>query len=114
MTAPVLKLLFICSQNRWRSPTAEAIYKRFPGMEARSAGVSPQAVVFVNENHVRWADRIFVMETRHREMLQQRFGREQLGSKVTVLDIPDDFRRMDEELIAILKERLRPHIPVPE
>jgi protein-tyrosine-phosphatase len=31
-------LLFICSRNQWRSPTAEAIWRRRPGFNVRSAG----------------------------------------------------------------------------
>ncbi|WP_262510218.1 hypothetical protein [Hymenobacter sediminis] len=32
------KLLFICSQNRWRSLTAERLFDAHPDYEARSAG----------------------------------------------------------------------------
>jgi predicted protein tyrosine phosphatase len=35
-----LNALFVCSRNEWRSPTAEAIYRRFPGVNARSTGTS--------------------------------------------------------------------------
>ena len=36
-TAPT-KLLFICSRNKWRSRTAEELYRDFPGCVAKSAG----------------------------------------------------------------------------
>jgi hypothetical protein len=37
------KLLFICSQNRLRSLTAETMYQGFPGYDLRSAGTEPGA-----------------------------------------------------------------------
>jgi len=36
-----LKLLFICSRNRWRSLTAEKIFDGANGIQARSAGTNP-------------------------------------------------------------------------
>jgi predicted protein tyrosine phosphatase len=108
-----IKVLFVCSRNQWRSPTAEAIYKGFDGVQARSAGTSPQARVRINDAHLRWADIIFVMEKRHKQLLEQRFGRDLSGIKVISLDIPDDYQFMDEDLISTLKARLRQHIPVP-
>ncbi len=34
------KLLFICSQNRLRSPTAEAVFSESEGLEVESAGIN--------------------------------------------------------------------------
>lgn len=109
-----IRVLFVCSRNEWRSPTAEAIYKRFPAVEARSAGTSPKARIQVNAKQIEWADIIFAMEKRHQQMLQQRFSRSLIDAKVVCLDIPDDYQFMDEGLIAIIKERVRAYIPVPE
>jgi predicted protein tyrosine phosphatase len=100
------KLLFVCSRNQWRSPTAEALFASSQTYDARSAGTSPQARVRVSEGHLRWADRIFVMERRHRDQLIERFGRGGRLPPVTVLDIPDDFQFMDPDLIELLKQRL--------
>ena len=36
------KLLFICSENRMRSPTAEKMYDGFPGYEVKSAGTETE------------------------------------------------------------------------
>jgi len=60
-----LKLLFICSRNQWRSPTAERLFIGVPGVEARSAGTEPGARVRVTAGLLGWADRIFVMERKH-------------------------------------------------
>lgn len=104
------KLLFICSQNRWRSPTAEALFLRSQFYDARSAGTSPMAKVRVTAGHIRWADRMFVMEKRHRELLKQRFNSELGGQPLFILDIPDEYRFMDQELIDILRVRLSAHL----
>lgn len=105
------KLLFVCSANKWRSPTAEALLRNHPRYDARSAGTSQAARVRITDKHIRWADRIFVMETRHRDLLRQRFHRE-LGSKfLTVLDIPDIYTYMDPDLVDLIHARLSPHLP---
>lgn len=36
-------LLFLCSRNRLRSPTAEQLFTHHPGVETVSAGLAPDA-----------------------------------------------------------------------
>lgn len=36
-------VLFICSQNRLRSPTAEQVFADWPGIETSSAGLNNDA-----------------------------------------------------------------------
>ena len=67
------KLLFLCSQNRLRSLTAETIYQGFPGYVVKSAGTEPGARIRVNEGHIGWADTIFVMEKKHARILREKF-----------------------------------------
>lgn len=103
-----MKLLFICSRNRWRSPTAERVVRGWGGAhEARSAGTSPQARVRVNERMLLWADVVFVMEARHRQMLRERFGATMREVEVVVLDVPDQWEADDPELVALLDRRVR-------
>jgi predicted protein tyrosine phosphatase len=113
MSAPQ-KLLFICSQNRWRSLTAEKMYEGFPGYEVRSAGTEQGARIRVTEGHIGWADKIFVMEKRHVDRLRDRFGPSLGDKEIICLHIGDDFRFMDADLISVLREQLRPHVDVPE
>lgn len=108
-----LKILFICSQNRWRSLTAEKMYAGFQGYLVRSAGTEQNARVRVNEGHIGWADIIFVMEKRHKERLQEKFPAILREKKVICLHIGDDYQFMNSNLVEVLKERLRPHIEVP-
>jgi len=69
-----MNLLFICSRNQWRSPTAETIYKKVQGINARSAGTEPSARTRVSEQLLVWADMIFVMEHKHKTRLKNSFA----------------------------------------
>jgi predicted protein tyrosine phosphatase len=101
------KLLFVCSQNRLRSLTAEAIYKGFPGYAVKSAGTEPDARTRVNQGHIGWADTIFVMEKKHARILREKFGEALDGKKVVCLRIPQVYHYMEPALIDELKAKLR-------
>ena len=80
----VQKLLFVCSQNRLRSLTAEHLFHGVPQYAVKSAGTSPAARVRVNEGHIGWADMIFVMEKKHARILAERFGESLDGKPVSL------------------------------
>lgn len=101
-----MNVLFVCSRNQWRSPTAEAVYKDEPGLSVRSAGTAPSARVRLSVKSLAWADLIFVMEKRHRQRIVDRFGAEAIGGKVVVLDIADDYKYMDPELIEEIRAKV--------
>jgi predicted protein tyrosine phosphatase len=103
-------LLFICSKNQWRSPTAEALFKNHPVHEARSAGTSEKARIRVNEKLLLWADVIFVMERRHKQLLNKRFPSILIEKQLVVLEIEDDYQFGDEELVDTLKEKLKAYL----
>jgi len=109
--APV-HLLFICSRNKWRSRTAEELYRDFLGYVAKSAGTEPGSRQRVTEGLIGWADLIFVMETKHRDYLRDKFPEALAGKKVICLRIPDDFTFNDPDLIDLLKADLSPHLPI--
>lgn len=95
-------LLFVCSRNKWRSPTGQAIWQRRDGFNARSAGTSPSAKRTVGTDDIRWADIIFVMEEKHRNRLKARFGQLLAHKPLHILDIPDEYHYMDTELVELL------------
>ena len=107
------KLLFVCSQNRLRSLTAEAIYQGFPGYAVKSAGTEPGARIRVNDGHIGWADIIFVMEKKHGRILKETFGEALSGKKVVCLRIPDVYQYMEPALIDELKAALSGYVEVP-
>ena len=98
-----MNILFVCSRNQWRSPTAEKLWKRRPGVSTRSAGTSPHAKRTVSPADLRWADVICVMESKHKNRLLAMFPRAAVESKIFVLEIPDDYQYMDEELVELLE-----------
>lgn len=106
-----LHILFICSQNRLRSPTAEQVFANWPGVETSSAGLNKDAENPLTPELLEWAHTIFVMERAHRSKLSARF-KPHLGDKrVVCLDIPDEYEYMDPELIGLLMSRVPRYLP---
>jgi predicted protein tyrosine phosphatase len=105
-----VNLLFVCSMNKWRSPTAEAIFKNHNFYHARSAGVSESAKVKISEKLLNWADLIFVMEKKQKQRIMEQYGISLRGKEIIVLDIDDDYQFMDSELIEILKHSIAPYL----
>lgn len=104
-------ILFICSQNRLRSPTAEQVFADYPELEVSSAGTNNDAENPLTAELVSWADIIVVMEKQHRAKVQRRFRAAMRGQRVICLDIPDDYAFMQPELVALLKVRMARHLP---
>ncbi len=105
-------LLFICSRNQWRSPTAEQVWKNHPAVTVRSAGTSPKARRTISAKDVQWADIIFVMEQKHKSRLKAQFNRRLNYKDIQVLDIPDEYQYMDEELIEIIKQSVSAYLGI--
>lgn len=103
-----MNLLFICGKNRLRSPTAEAVFSEYPGIETESAGIDRDAEVPIGADAIEWADLILVMEKTHRRKLAAKFQHCLKDKKVVCLDIPDDYEYMDSDLVAILEQKMQP------
>ena len=106
----MIHALFVCSRNRLRSPTAEAVFAGWGDVETDSAGLDHDAVVQLSPEQVDWADIIFVMERSHRRRLNQKFRRWLDGKRVICLDIPDQYRLMQPELVERLLETAGRHL----
>lgn len=106
------RFLFVCSQNRLRSPTAEQIFAGREGIEVSSAGTNNDAENPLTDELIEWADTIVVMERAHRNKVQKRFPRALNGKHVVCLGIPDDYDFMDPDLIALLEARMARHLPM--
>lgn len=104
------KILFICNQNRFRSPTAEKFFNEFPGMEAKSAGVNKDATVNLNRELLEWADIIFVMEKRQRNIIHKRYNDIYRTKRIICLYIPDEYDYMDAGLIHLLEMKVTPFL----
>ena len=98
-----MNLLFICSRNQWRSPTAETIWRRKPGYNVRSAGVAKSAKRKVQEADISWSDLIFAMEREHKQKLKMKFPHCLDLANLPVLDIPDEYGFMDPDLVDVIE-----------
>lgn len=107
----MLNLLFLCSKNRLRSPTAEQVFAQWPGVETASAGISKDADNPVSAELLAWADLIFVMERVHHRKLAAKFKPHLANKRIINLDIPDEYEFMDEALVALLRAKVPRHLP---
>lgn len=103
------RILFVCSQNRLRSPTAEAIFSEYPQLEALSAGTNHDAETPLSGDLIEWADVIVAMEKTHKTKISKKFRPQLANKRIVVLGIPDNYDYMQPELIKILKAKL-PHV----
>lgn len=104
-----MRLLFVCSQNRLRSPTAERVFATWEGCETDSAGLNNDAEQPLSSELIEWADVIFVMERSHLNKLRKKFKPLLHEKKVLVLDIPDEYEYMDPQLVALLEHKVGPY-----
>ncbi len=99
-------ILFICSQNKLRSPTAEQVFSTWPHIEVSSAGTNNDAENPLSTELIEWADIIFVMEKTHRSKVQARYRAALKGKRVICLDIPDNYTFMDPALVTLLEAKV--------
>ena len=105
-------VLFVCSQNRLRSPTAEQVFASYPAINVASAGTNNDAENPLTPELVRWANIIFVMEKAHRNKLQKRFKSDLKEARIICLNIPDEYEFMEEALVLLLKAKVGRFLPI--
>ncbi len=105
-----MKLLFLCSQNKRRSLTAENIFDGYNGHEARSAGTESNARIKVTGGLLGWAEIIFCMEKKHFRRIKEKYSDMIADKKVVCLYINDDYDFMDRELVELLMSNVCDYI----
>jgi len=100
------KILFVCTANLQRSPTAEELFMNWQGKwETKSAGTDPvPGRTPITQELVNWADLIICMEPEHIEFIKSYFNCP--GGKLKVLNVEDRYFRNDPELVAELQRRV--------
>ena len=101
------RVLFVCDENRSRSPTAEALYCDKPGLEVRSAGISSSATCPLSEKLLEWADLVFVMERHQRDWISEVYPDSSDRKTIINLHIRDEYEYMDPLLAFLLEAQLR-------
>ena len=106
-----MNLLFVCSENRLRSPTGEEVFSNYENVEAIGCGTNSDAETPVSGDLIEWANIIFVMEKSHKSKVSKKFKEQLQGKKLVCLGIPDNYERMDPALIRILTTKVIRHLP---
>lgn len=105
-----MRILFVCSGNKRRSPTAEDLFSTlYPDDEFRSAGTNipmcqKEGSTPISGDLIHWADLILVMEQHHLNALY-RFRSSKSKIETGVLGIPDRYEYGDRKLIDLLKRK---------
>ena len=76
-----------------------------------SAGLAIDSDLPLDAEMLGWADRIFVMEARHRRAIEARFSPATRRAPIVVLGVRDEYHFMQPELVAILRDRMARHLP---
>jgi len=100
-----IRILFVCTYNKMRSKTAEALYSGDARFEVLSSGTSDAAVLQVSEALLEWSDDVVVMEEMHREWIRKTFPGPASRRGIFCLNIPDEYWFMDPELVMLIRER---------
>jgi len=107
-----MNLLFVCTENKLRSATAEAVFTSYPDVSAIGAGTNKDAETPVSGDLIEWADAILVMEKIHKTKITNKYKELLKNKKLAVLAIQDNYRYMDPELIEILESRVPKYVPI--
>jgi len=98
-----MKILFLCSQNKRRSLTAEKIFDGVNGHIVRSSGTEKNSRVKITPGIIGWAEIIYCMEKKHVRRIRKKYNDLLTEKELICLNIPDDYAFMDEELINLLR-----------
>ena len=105
-----MNLLFVCSENRLRSPTAEEVFSKYSGVSAIGAGTNADAETTVSGDLIEWADVILVMEKSHRNKIAKKYKEQLKGKRLVCLEIPDIYARRDPDLVKLLEARVKRYV----
>ena len=88
-----MHLLFLCSQNKRRSLTAEKLFNGYESHDACSAGTENNARVKVTPGLLGWADIIFCMEKKHFRRIKDKYSSSIFEMEDTTYDLVDNSTR---------------------
>ncbi|MFN3199226.1 MAG: phosphotyrosine protein phosphatase [Bradymonadia bacterium] len=103
MSSERTHILFVCTMNQWRSPTAEQLWRRSDILATRSGGTSPKARHTVSVPDLIWADIVLVMERKHADRLRASHPRATQYTDIRILGVADEHPFMHPDLVAELK-----------
>ncbi len=105
-----MRVLFVCTANKLRSPTAEDLFKGFGGFDVVSAGTAADAPRPLTKELVASAGLIFPMEPHHRERIRKKYKQRPTDDRIVTLHIPDEYERGEPALVELLKSKVEPRL----
>ncbi|MGC3961269.1 MAG: hypothetical protein QM813_26080 [Verrucomicrobiota bacterium] len=108
-----LRVLFVCTQNKVRSLTAEHLYRARPDLEVKSCGTANFAKTQFTQELLNWAEVIFVADDSQVEFMKQKFGADATAKPVVNLGLPDIFTYKSDALVVKLTAKLDPYLGRP-
>jgi predicted protein tyrosine phosphatase len=98
------KVVFVCSMGILRSATGARLYAH--KHNTRTAGSYPDALVPLTPMLIAWADElVFVNNDNYKYIVNKYDNDVEIINKSTVLNIPDCYEHMHQELIKAFKEQ---------
>ena len=102
----IKKLLFVCSENRLRSPTAEEVFSEYDGVETIGCGTNSDSETPLSGDLIEWADIVLVMEKSHKTKVAKKYKKLLAHKRLVCLDIPDNYKRMQPDLVTLLEMKV--------
>lgn len=113
MTDSKRRVLFVCTQNKVRSLTAEHLYRVRPDLEVKSCGTATFAKNQLTKELLQWAEAVFTFDDTQMEAIEGRFAKEVVDRPVICLGLPDVFTYKSDALVVKLTAKLEPYLGRP-
>ena len=107
------RVLFVCTQNKVRSLTAEHLYRGRPDLEVKSCGTATFAKNQLTAELLGWSEVVFFFDDSQMEVIEKRFSKETQGKPVICLGLPDVFTYKSDALVVKLVTKLDPYLGRP-
>jgi predicted protein tyrosine phosphatase len=108
-----LRVLFICTQNKVRSLTAEHLYRVRADLEVRSCGTAAFAKNQLTEEVMKWADMVFIFDELQADAIEKKFGKDVFGKEIISLGLADVYQYKSESLVLKLTAKIEPYLGRP-
>lgn len=109
----IKRVLFVCTQNKVRSLTAEHLYRARPDLEVKSCGTATFAKNQLTKELMNWAEVVFTFDSLQMEVIEKDFAKEAAGRLVICLGMPDIFTYKSDALVVRLTTKLDPYLGRP-
>lgn len=108
-----MNILFVCTEAMSRSPTAAHVFRQLAKSRkirasVKYAGIDKNCRTPITKKVVKWADKIYAMETFHKDWIIDMCPESE--KKIIVLDVVDFYMKDEPGLVEILTEKLKNEI----